>query len=366
MKKQWSVISVVLLSSILVAFVGNAQDVSKPQMVSTSIGIYDVKSRDEIHKFSTSEIRKLVQMEKERGHGLGTLPHPVLIYCFDEKSFQYTGGQYQDAEIQYRLHSPKNIRSGRKYPLIIHLHGNGESGVDNISSLIYLDSILPVLIGPESEDFFVLVTQCPSKTTGWSFHSAKDGTLDVLMAAMEHVIAENPIDKKRISITGVSSGGWGVWELLARYPDTFAGAVPTSCGAPSHLSRFSALKKTQVWSFINREDTMIDPESTRTVMRMINESGGSMLLTECDAPSHNAWIPAMDTYNSFRWMIAQKRGSWFSPPPGTVVHNKSKSFFPILLKFVFPLVIIVFLSWGTICGQVSSVWQAVRERLHKN
>lgn len=366
MKKQWSVTGFVIFLSIFVVFLGNAQDISQPQKVSTSIGIYDVESRDEIHKFSANEIRQLVQMERERGQGPGTIPHPVLIYCFEEKSFPYTGGKYQGSEIKYRLHTPKRVRSGRKYPLIIHLHGAGEAGSDNIFSLIYLDSILPVLIGPEREDFFMLVTQCPIETPGWSFHSAKDGTLDVLMAAMEHVISENPIDQKRISITGVSSGGWGVWELLSRYPETFAGAVPTSSGAPSHHSRLSALKKTQVWSFINKEDTMVDPDSIRVAMRMINKSGGSMALTECDAPSHNAWIPAMETYNSFRWMVAQKRGSWLSPPPGTVVHNKSKSFLPVLIMFVLPLTIIVFLSWSTIRKQVSNVWQAARERLHKN
>jgi len=108
---------------------------------------------------------------------------PVNIYdCFDEKTFQYTGGKYNNAEINYRLHSPENIRHGRKYPLIVHLHGIGEAGADNTHSLLHLHSIFPVLTGPESEDFFMLVTQCPRETPGWSFRPSQDGTLDVLVA----------------------------------------------------------------------------------------------------------------------------------------------------------------------------------------
>ena len=84
----------------------------------------------------------------------------VLVEQFEERTFRYTGGRYKDAEIKYRLHVPKNVRYGRKYPLIIHLHGVGEAGSDNTHSLLYLDSILHLMTGPQREDFFLLVLQC--------------------------------------------------------------------------------------------------------------------------------------------------------------------------------------------------------------
>jgi predicted esterase len=322
----------------------NTQGSDTPQKVGTSIGIYDVQSRDDIHQFSANDIQNLVQMENGRHQGEGTIPHPVLVYCFEERTFRYTGGKYQDTEIQYRLHTPKTIRKGRKYPLIIHLHGIGEAGSDNLSSLVHLHSILPVLIGPGREDFFMLVTQFPRETPGWNFRTTQDGTLDVLMVAMEHVIAENPIDKKRITITGVSSGGWGVWELLLRHPDMFAGAVPAACSAPLQLQRLSTLTQTPIWSFTNKGDGQVNPQSNLTAMQVINNSGGSMAFTECDVSGHNAWRPAMEDYNCFRWMLAQKQGSWFSPAPGVIVH-KSNSVFYVLALSIFSLVIICFLLW---------------------
>jgi predicted esterase len=335
-------LSTVWLALLLVQSTGNAQESNLPQKVETSIGIYDIQSRDDIHKFSASEIQKLVQMENGRPQGRDTVPHPVLVYCFEERTFRYTGGKYQDTEIKYRLHTPKTIRKGRKYPLIIHLHGIGEAGSDNISSLVHLHSILPMMIGPEQEDFFMLVTQCPEETPSWDFRPTKDGTLDVLMAAMEHVLAENPIDTRRMTITGVSSGGWGVWELLLKHPDMFAGVVPAACSAPPQIQRLTGLTQTPIWSFTNKGDSQVNPQSIQNAMHVIYNSGGSMAFTECDAPGHNAWRPAMEDYNCFRWMLAQKRGSWFAPAPGVIVH-KSNSLLYALALGILTLTIVVFL-----------------------
>jgi predicted esterase len=327
--------------------VGNAQGSQPPKKVSTSTGIFDVASPDEIHKFSAGEVRELVRMENRRYQGSSTVPHPVLVYCFEERTFRYTGGKYKNTPIKYRLHTPQTIRSDQKYPLVVHLHGSGESGSNNTSSLVHLHTILPLMIGPEQKDFFLLVTQCPKETPYWYFQSTKDGTLDVLMAAIEHVIAKNPIDETQITITGVSSGGWGVWQALLEYPDFFAGAVPTACGAPQY-QRLAALKQTPIWSFINKGD--IDPKSILSAMSVINSAGGSMALTECNVRAHNAWRPAMADYNALEWMLAQKKGS-SSPPPGA---NRQIPFLLAFVLFVLPLSIIVFLGGKTIYNRVFS------------
>jgi predicted esterase len=356
MGRRFPAVWLLLFSFAFTALVSHAQE--PPQRVATSTGIYDVQSREDIHKFSASEINTLVRMENGRNQGSGTIPHPILVYCFDEKTFHYTGGKYNNAEINYRLHTPKNIRYGRKYPLIVHLHGVGEAGSNNLSSLVHLHSILPLMIGSDRQDFFMLVVQCPSETPGWSFRSTKDGTLDVLVAAIEHVLAEYPIDKRRITATGVSSGGRGVWELILRHPDMFAGAVPTACDAPQQLQQLAALTKTPVWSIINKGDK--NPAPILVAMHVINDSGGSAALTETNASGHNAWRPAMEDYNCFRWMLAQKRGSWFAPSPGVIVHKP----YPLLLAFlmfVLPTGIIVFLLWETIWEWIANARQSVQE-----
>lgn len=356
--KWLSTVWLLWCSLVLAMPMGNAQGLKPPQRVSTSTGIYDVTSPDDIHKFSASEIRQLVRMENGRSQGVHTFPHPILVYCFEERTFRYTGGKYRDTEVVYRLRTPRTIRHGKKYPLIIHLHGHGDD------SLTHAHPALPLLIGPAQQDFFMLVTQAPRTGTdaGWYFRPTKDGPLDVLVAAMEHVIAENPIDEARITVTGISSGGWATWELLQRYPDLFAGAVPTACGAPYQPQRLTVLRRTPIWSIVNRGDRQVDTHSILTAMHVINNAGGSMAFTETDALGHNAWRPAVENYKCLQWMLAQKRGNWFSPPPGAIVHQPN-SLLLVLVMFVLPLSIIAFLLWETICEWVPTVRQSITERI---
>ncbi|MDR2441470.1 MAG: hypothetical protein LBE12_19080 [Planctomycetaceae bacterium] len=122
-----------------------------PKKVETSIGIYDVKSKDDLLKFTTEQIRELVKMEDDRIKGNGKTPHPILVYCFEERSFQYTGGKYENSEIKYRLHVPQKIKPNTKYPLVVHLHGVGEAGKDNTFSLAHLHSVLPLMLGEKQQ-----------------------------------------------------------------------------------------------------------------------------------------------------------------------------------------------------------------------
>lgn len=291
----------------------NADEPIPPKKVETSIGIYDVKSKDDLLDFTSEDIRKLVKMEDDRTRGAGKTPHPILVYCFEERAFQYTGGKYDNAEIKYRLHVPKKLIPGKKYPLVIHLHGVGESGKDNTFSLAHLHSILPLMVGPEQQDFYLLVLQCPPDNRVWTFKSDKDGNLDVVVAATDHVIQNNPIDKTRLSVFGLSSGGTGVWQWIINEPEKFAAAVPVSCGASIEYPKLVALTQTSIWTFRNKGDNSAPVESIRKAMQTVNGSNGYMKLTQFDQGGHAAWRPAMDEYNCFSWMIAQKRDGWLNP-----------------------------------------------------
>ncbi|MDR2438379.1 MAG: hypothetical protein LBE12_03265, partial [Planctomycetaceae bacterium] len=225
-----------------------------PKKVETSVGIYDVKSKDDILKFTTEQIRELVKMENNRTKGTGKTPHPVLVYCFEERSFQYTGGKYENSKIKYRLHIPQKIEPNKKYPLVVHLHGVGEAGKDNTFSLAHLHSVLPLMVGEKQQDFFLLVLQCPPDNRVWTFKPEKDGNLDVVVALTDHVIQNNPIDENCLSLFGLSSGGYGAWQWLLKYPDKFAAAVPTSCGSPDNFQKLAMLKETPIWTFRNKND----------------------------------------------------------------------------------------------------------------
>ena len=56
---------------------------------------------------------------------------------FEDKSIRFTGGEYSNEEIHYRLMKPASVEQDQKYPLVIFLHGAGERGRDNQLQLQY-------------------------------------------------------------------------------------------------------------------------------------------------------------------------------------------------------------------------------------
>ena len=339
--KRWQASKVIITTALLIGtlpIILGADAPARPQRVSTSTGIYDVQSKNDLLNFTAEEIRKLVKMEDDRTRGAGRTPHPILVYAFEERSFHYTGGRYDNAEIRYRLRVPQNIVPGKEYPLVVHLHGIGEAGNDNTLSLAHLHSILPLIVGPEQQDFFMLVLQVPRDNRNWTFRTRRDGNLDVLVAAMNHVLENNPIGQNRLSVFGLSSGGNGVWRLIAAYPDKFAAAVPASSAAMVNSEDLPLLKDTPIWTFTNRNDRTVDHNSIVRAMDMFNDSGGFMKLTQFDQSGHAAWRNAMDECNCFSWMIVQRRGALFNPPPERGVfqwRSLSNSFFSFFLPLTF-------------------------------
>ena len=354
--KQGRTTMALLLIVTLPIALGAADPIpAQPKKVETSVGIYDVQSKGDLLNFSAEDIRELVKIEDDRIRSAGKPPHPILVYCFEERSFQYTGGKYDNAEIKYRLRVPPKITPGKKYPLIIHLHGVGEAGNDNTLSLAHLHSVLPLMVGPDQQDFFLLVTQCPSNSRYWEFSENKDGNLDVMLAALENVTNNFPIDDQRTSVFGLSSGGYGVWLLLLEYPEKFSAAAIASISVPDspYLAKLTSFP---IWAFRNKSDSSASVSSNRQAMRIINGSGGYMKLTQFDLGGHAAWRPAMDEYNCFAWMIAQKRGGWFNPPPERKVYTY-RSMSNCFFSFFLPL--------GLAVGLFAFQRTALCERLHE-
>jgi predicted esterase len=242
------------------------------------------------------------------------------------------------------LRVPQKIKPGKKYPLVIHLHGVGEAGNDNTLSLAHLHSILPLMIGEKQQDFFLLVTQCPGNNRYWRSSENKDGNLDVALAAMENVINNYPIDEQRLSVFGLSSGGHGAWLLLLKCPEKFAAAAIASISAPDspYLSKLTSFP---IWTFRNKNDKAASVESIREARRIINGSGGFMKLTQFDLDGHAAWHPVMDEYNCFSWMIAQKRGGWFNQPLERKIYtyrSMSNCFFAFFLPLLLATGMLIF------------------------
>ena len=118
---------------------------------------------------------------------------------------------------------PHDYKGDKEYPLILFLHGSGETGTDGKKQT-------KVGLGPamrkqeKTFPFFVLFPQSQKRTWKADSKDAKRA-----LAILDEVQKEYKIDDKRLYLTGLSMGGYGTWSLAAKYPDRWAAIVPV-CG----------------------------------------------------------------------------------------------------------------------------------------
>ena len=75
------------------------------------------------------------------------------------------------------------------------------------------------------------------------------------MTNKNYITGNTKFDPSRIYITGLSMGGFGTWDLMARWPDRIAAAMPICGGAD--LATAERIKHVPVWVFHGSADTAV-------------------------------------------------------------------------------------------------------------
>ncbi|MBR6731915.1 MAG: prolyl oligopeptidase family serine peptidase, partial [Bacteroidales bacterium] len=162
---------------------------------------------------------------------------------FEYKTFKAEDG----TELNYRLLRPSESAKGQKFPLILFLHGLGERGTDNESQLKWGGQMFLNPVNIEKYPAYVLCPQCP-ETAFWAYKdipaSFTDLKAEEVMPApfkavkemIDTYLACPDIDRSRVYIIGLSMGGMATYDMVVRFPEIFAAAIPI-CGSvePSRL-----------------------------------------------------------------------------------------------------------------------------------
>jgi len=114
------------------------------------------------------------------------------------------------------------------------------------------------------------------------------------------------IDEGRLYLYGMSMGGFAVWDLLARNPDTFAAAI--SAAGAGDVSVVSKLGKTAVWLFHGTADGVVPADSSRALYDAFASAGREdVRLTLFEGAGHGIWAMTADTQGIYEWMFSQRR-----------------------------------------------------------
>jgi predicted peptidase len=117
----------------------------------------------------------------------------------------------------------------------------------------------------------------------WPLAAAID-LVDTLIAERDR------LDTGRLVITGLSMGGFGVWDALARWPDKFRAALAI-CGGGDPSSAPQKVR-TRIWAFHAEDDPVVDVVHTRQMVRAFADASPEVRYTEYPAAEqvgHLSW-----------------------------------------------------------------------------
>lgn len=112
------------------------------------------------------------------------------------------------------------------------------------------------------------------------------------------------IDKNKVALTGRSMGGTGTYQLQLKLPNSFACIAPMSGSVQNTDANIAALSKTKTWAFVGTDDTIVDPDSGRTVIRALQNDGVDARITELSGATHFD-VPSLAYKNNdlIQWLV---------------------------------------------------------------
>jgi predicted peptidase len=202
-------------------------------------------------------------------------------------------------------------RGGRRWPLLLFLHGSGERGNDvrsvaNHGPPKLLEQGAPQPAATElAKNFIVVSPQCP-KNQWWDTAT--------LLALLDHVMAEHAVDRNRVYLTGLSMGGFGAWELGLAYPERFAAMAPI-CGGGNFATGFMSythkradLRRLAVWAFHGAKDGSVPlAESQRMVDSLRSYNVDEVEFTVYPDATHDSWTATYENPELYAWFLRHAR-----------------------------------------------------------
>lgn len=225
--------------------------------------------------------------------------------------------------LRYRILYPVNYQAGKKYPLIMFLHGSGERGNTNEAQLIHGGKLFADSALRQQFPAFVVVPQCPG-TDFWArlkrdpekndslgkfrFDSNLPigPSLSLVSQLLDSLVATKTVNKKQVYLGGLSMGGMGTFELLWRKPNFFAAAFPI-CGGGDAGKVSIYGKKFPVWIFHGDNDQVVPVSNSRLMKNALIAAGAKVKYTEYPGVGHNSWDNAFAEAELLPWLFKQKK-----------------------------------------------------------
>ena len=248
----------------------------------------------------------------------------------DEEADKFVAAKSKSG-VNYQYFKPVNKDDGKKHPLIIWFHGNGEGGYkdyrNNVSQKLANRGAVAFAEDKTQKIFDGAYVVAPQADDTWYNHYTK-GYIKSVKAMIDEFVSENNIDKNRIYIFGASAGGYMSFRMMIEYPDYFAAfttsaaaldKAATSGGVATTTQDLMKIRNKPLWMVHAQNDPTISYENTSKRVYDVLSKYGAILssypnvkIGETEYNGHWSWIYSLRNMpvndkgeHLFEWMARQ-------------------------------------------------------------
>jgi len=223
--------------------------------------------------------------------------------------------------VDYQVYLPVSYQAKKNWPLIVFLHGAGERG-DNSELATKVGLGRAIRKQPYKFPAISVFPQCPAGQW-WSSPICERIALQSVAEVKQRFL----IDNKRIYLTGLSMGGYGVWHLASKTPDIWSalyvisGRVKPGGGHKAEKNSIAAkysgellyqmtanaVSHIPTWIAHGENDQVVPVMESRNMYRYLLQSNAQVSYSEYKGTQHNAWDKAYANYKAIDWLFAQTK-----------------------------------------------------------
>ena len=274
------------------------------------------------------ELEYRVEQKKEiKGYKTGFYRQGKIV---DEEADKFVAAKSKSG-VNYQYFKPANKDDGKKHPLIIWFHGNGEGGYkdyrNNVSQKLANRGAVAFAEDKTQKIFGGAYVVAPQADDTW-YNNYTKGYIKSVKAMIDEFVSENNVDKNRIYVFGASAGGYMSFRMMIEYPNYFAAfstsaaaldKAATSGGVATTTQDLMKIRNKPLWMVHAQNDPTISYENTSKRVYGVLSKYGAILssypnvkIGETEYNGHWSWIYSLRNMpvndkgeHLFEWMARQ-------------------------------------------------------------
>ncbi len=260
-----------------------------------------------------------IKAEEDRMKAEATKAQALVDQRFSKEVYESSTGE----QLPYRKLVPKSTDDNELKPLVLFLHGKGERGSDNQLQLKHGMKLFASDKGMKAFPAIVIAPQCPDDQLWADTLLEKDdapkmrpkptSAMRLVIELLDEIQLTDPVDPDRIYITGLSMGGFGTFDLVARRPGVFAAAAPLCGGGDASPGIIRRLTRTPWWVVHGADDRAVNVNRSREMVYALESAGAAPRYSELEGFGHNVWDAAYSDIMLYDWMFNQSRSGVINP-----------------------------------------------------